>query len=207
MPPPDFRKLGKIAFDTKERMELGAWLGEAGWPREAMDVEFLEGYLVALLVWPVDLPSGAWLPLIWGERGWKFPAKLADPQKFNRFVTLIAGILQELDSRLAAHTDRFFPTLQPSEIRQDWRPRTPCRWALGFVFSLQQHAYGLKYRSTAARQAAESIAHWASSPPAPKTAAELSRAVHTLLAERPTRGPLGPLIHHVTAAPRSTPPG
>lgn len=199
--PPDFRSFGSIPFDAKERMDLGAWLGEAGWPREAMNFETLEGYLVALLVWPVDLPSGAWLPLVWGERGWKRPAKLSAPKDLDRFVTLIGGFLQHLDSRLTAETGRFVPVLGPTETRQEWRPKAPCRWALGFMSALQRHAYGLKYRSTAARHAAESIAHWAFWASEPKTATEVSHAVHALVSERSSRGPLGPLVAHEFAEP------
>ena len=192
--PPDLRKLGTLPFGPDERRELETWLGQAGWSRETMDSESLEGYLVALLIWPVDLPSGAWLPLIWGERGWKHPPKLTAPRDFERFVTLVCGLLQDLDRRLSDGTWLFIPALRLSAPRQRWRSQTPCRWASGFASALQQHAFGLKYRSMPARSAAEIMVRWSTLAPTTQTAVELSRAVRTLVMERPTRGPLGPLI-------------
>ncbi len=57
--PPDLRALGALPFTETQRDRLRNWLNEAGWPRGRMNFEMLEGYLVALLVWPVGLPSGA----------------------------------------------------------------------------------------------------------------------------------------------------
>lgn len=45
-----------VPFDANDFAKLDAWLAEEGWPADRMDVAMLEGYLVALLAWPIELP-------------------------------------------------------------------------------------------------------------------------------------------------------
>ena len=79
--PPNLQNMGSLPFTPKSFAELDAWLAEEGWPPGHMDAAMLEGYLVALLVWPIELSAGAWLPPIWGIRGWKVAAKIATTAK------------------------------------------------------------------------------------------------------------------------------
>lgn len=204
--PPNLRALDAQPFTPQDRQTLRAWLAEDGWPRGRMDIGMLEGYLVALLIWPVTLSSGAWLPPIWGEKGWKVPAKIATPGAFNRFIGLVVGLLQDLDRGLGACPPRFAPTLSNDE--PGWRGRnTPgISWAQGFLQALQQNSQGLQWRSNAARSAVAGIARYASfaAPPAganPAVATNLKSAVLTLVAERSSRGPLGALDARATADP------
>lgn len=190
--PPNLRTLGPLSFTRAERAALQEWLGEAGWPPAALDIHALEGYLVALLVWPVELPPGAWLPPIWGESGWKVPAKLAGPLVLDKFVALVSAFLQELDNGLYSNPVPYVPAIAaPVHKRIGERPDS-CSWAIGFVSALEHHtsAQGLKYRSAAVKAAATAIARCASTPPSPGTSAELARAVYALAAERTSRGPL-----------------
>src|ERR1700676_4055321 len=99
--PPNLRAMESIPFTAAEFASLDAWLAEDGWPDERMDVATLEGYLVALLVWPIELPAGAWLPSFWGVRGWKMAAKIDTTEMYDRFIALITGLIQELERRLA----------------------------------------------------------------------------------------------------------
>lgn len=190
--PPDLRTLGEQPFNPPEQAALREWLDEGGWPRGTMDFHTLEGYLVGLLVWPVDLPPGAWLPPVWGERGWKVPAKLAGPQQLEKLVQLVSGFLQELDRRLSIYPQPYEPAIAaPVTKRRGERPDV-CTWAAGFLEALEQHtnAQGLKYRSAAVKAAAMNIARCASLPPASGTSAELARAVAVFAMERTSRGPL-----------------
>lgn len=193
--PPDLRALGPLSFTQKERTTLQEWLGEGGWPPGTMDIHALEGYLVALLVWPVELPPGAWLPPIWGERGWKVPRKLEGPLLLDKFVALVWAYLQELDNGLYLNPEPYAPAIAaPIAKRPGERPDS-CSWALGFVAALQQHAHaqGLKYRSDAVKSATTIVAHCASMPPSSTTSADLARAVYMFAAERTSRGPLEPM--------------
>jgi yecA family protein len=193
--PPNLRALGVVSFTLKERTNLREWLREAGWPPGALDIHGLEGYLVALLVWPVEIPSGAWLPPIWGERGWKVPAKLEAPLMLDKFVALVSGFLQELDNGLYANPESYVPDIAAPVAKRPGERPDSCSWAIGFVGALQQHAHtqGLKYCSDAVKGAATVIARCASMPPCSATRADLARAVYALAAERTSRGPLNPL--------------
>src|ERR1700722_16046517 len=94
--PPNLCTAEPILFTSTEFGTLDAWLAEEGWPDERMDVATLEGYLVALLVWPIELAPGAWLPSIWGVRGWKVAAKIDTAEMYDRFIALVTGLFQGL---------------------------------------------------------------------------------------------------------------
>ncbi len=198
--PPNLRTVGALPFTRQDRDALVAWLAEGGWPPGRMDFATLEGYLVALLVWPVGLPPGAWFPPIWAERsGWRVPAKIASPEAYEKFTGLVIGFLQELDRRLAARPSSFAPTLSKCEpAARGHRPPPGISWAQGFLQALQQNSQGLANRTAAAHTAVARIAYFASfsataTCAGTDVATELKAAVSTLLAERATRGPLGAL--------------
>jgi yecA family protein len=205
--PPDLQLMGSPAFGGSDLAALDAWLAEEGWPPGRMDVAMLEGYLVALLVWPITLSPGAWLPLTWGIRGWKVAAKIATPATYDRFTSLLIGFLQNLERRLSAcpraHTfvlKHDSPVLSPSYFAGS-------AWATGFMTALHEHSDGLRSRSAAARSAVEGIAHYASlrstrSSALAAVAANLSAQVAILMEERPARGPVGPLTSTLSRVAR-----
>jgi yecA family protein len=196
--PPNLKSMGVLTFTQKDFEELDALLAEAGWPAERMDVAMLEGYLVALLVWPIELSPGAWLPPIWGISGWKVAAKIAAEDTYGRFVTLVIGFVQELERRLMAEQQQCTFVLSEGVALLSPRYFVGAAWATGFMMALQQNAAGLGSRSVAARAAVEHIAKYASLRNAERSAMAtvarvLSHAAATLIQERPSRGPLGPL--------------
>ena len=208
--PPSLQSMGLVPFTGEGFDELDAWLAEDGWPAERMDVAMLEGYLVALLVWPVELSAGAWLPTVWGIRGWKVAAKIATTEKYNRFLLLVVGFLQELERRLTAA-----PRLRPFVLERaapvlSGRYFAGAAWATGFMTALHENSAALSSRSASTRSAVETIARFASlrsMPPSSmvSVAAELDAAVTKLMDERPTRGALGPLPIGLSGIARNEP--
>jgi len=191
-------------FTRHDYEMLGAWLVEDGWPRGTMDIAMLEGYLVALLVWPVRVQPGAWLPPIWGETGWKVPAKIGSPSEYDRFVERVMGFLEDLDRRMRGSQPQFVPGLPVCSPRPRRQTPPTVSWAQGFLKALQLSAQGLGSRSDSARSAVTRIARWASSTPTLSGAAladALTSAVLTLAGERSSRGPLGAL--EPNGSPRS----
>jgi yecA family protein len=188
---------GALHFTPHDREVLSAWLAQDGWPRGAMDMAMLEGYLVALLTWPVRVHPGAWLPPIWGEAGWKVPAKIGSQDDYDQFINLVIAFLMKLDHGLLASPPHFSPTLlvfSPHRLRRT----TPgvSGWAQGFLKALQLSAQGLGNRSDSVQSAVTRIARCASSTPLasrPAVEDEIASAVLTLAAERTSRGPLGAL--------------
>jgi yecA family protein len=192
--PPDLTSLGSIAFTPTDFKVLDAWLAEDGWPAERMDAAMLEGYLVALHVWPIQLAPGAWLPAIWGIRGWKVAAKIATRESYDRFLALVIGLSQELGRRLIdtprAHT---FVLNDECSLKSP-RHFAGAAWATGFLSALEFSVNGLGSRSILSQTALESIVEIAAQRPKEsaalsRVAPELREAVCALMDDRPARVP------------------
>ena len=192
--PPNVLTFGATPFADPERARLTAWLREAGWPRGHMEIAELEGYLVALIAWPVGISSGAWLPRIWGDPGWKVPTKIAARTQYEEFVALIIGFMQDLDRELSCQPSRFESSVLRG-LREREHSETLHGWGRGFMTALTLGSQGIKGRSASAGAAVQTIAtHTAASAPfRSRTAEDIESAVLSLIGQRSTRGPLGPL--------------
>jgi yecA family protein len=187
--PPNLQTLGTLPFSAQHFAELDAWLAQDGWPPDRMDVAMLEGYLAALLAWPIKLSPGAWLPQIWGIRGWKVAAKIATEEKYNRFIELVMGMLQDLERRLLTSPPVQTAVLAEGTPYLSGRYFAGAAWATGFMIALHENSTGLGTRSAGVRTAVEDIARHASrrsseSSELPPVATELKRALMVILAER-----------------------
>jgi yecA family protein len=195
--PPNLQTTSALTFTAIDFVGFDAWLAEDGWPEERMDAAAIEGYLMALLVWPIDLAPGAWLPGLWGVKGWKVAAKIATPAAYDRFIALAIGFLQELERRLSLSPQGDSLVLPYDVLITSTKYFAGAAWATGFMTALFQHSSGLQSRSVAARSAVEKIASYAAlRSAAPQTlrtvSLQLTAAITVLLAERVSRGPLGP---------------
>jgi yecA family protein len=192
--PPDLRTFGAAPFDDQQRTRLTAWLREAAWPREHMEIATLEGYLAALIAWPVGISAGAWLPPIWGERGWKVPTKIAARSQYEEFVALIVGFMRNLDRDLSRPSSRFESSVLHG-LKDRARSQALYGWGKGFMTALTLGSQGLKGRSASAGAAVRLIADRtaASAQFGPHAVEDVVSAVMALMQQRPSRGPLGPL--------------
>ncbi|MEO8019378.1 MAG: YecA family protein [Pseudomonadota bacterium] len=193
--PPNLTTFGGTPFGDPQRARLSTWLSESAWPREHMDITELEGYLVALIAWPVGISSGAWLPPIWGERGWKVPTKILSHQQYDEFVALVVGFMRTLDHELSRQPSRFESSVLPL-LRGSEQVDALHRWGRGFMTALTLGAQGLKWRNESAGTAVRMIANItsASAPVDPQALEHVMSAVFALMQQRPSRGPLGPLV-------------
>ena len=194
--PPNLQTACTVPFAGPDFARLDALLAEEGWPPNRMDAAMLEGYLVALLAWPIELPPGAWLPSVWGIHGWKVAAKIATPDAYAAFLALVVGLFQELDRRLTISPPARTFVLGRDAPYVSGRYFAGAAWATGFMTALYQNSTGLRSRSAAVVAAVEDIAHFASlrsteSSELPAVATALSAAVMTIVTERPSRRPLG----------------
>jgi yecA family protein len=192
--PPNLLAFGAVPFGDPERVRLTALLRESPWPRGHMEIAELEGYLVALIAWPVDIASGTWLPFIWGGRGWKVPKKIAALSEYDEFVALIVGFMQELDRQLSRVPPQF-ESMVLSGLRGREHTETLHAWGRGFMTALTLGSQGLQGRSATAGAAVHTIAHTTSASAAfqSRTVEDVMSAVLSLMGQRPSRGPLGPL--------------
>jgi yecA family protein len=192
--PPDLRTLTATPFGEEQRDRLTSWLREAGWPRAHMEIATLEGYLVALIAWPVGISAGAWLPPIWGERGWKVPTKIAARSQYEDFVYLIVGFMRDLDRNLSRQPSRFESSVLHG-LSGRARIEALHGWGKGFMTAMALGSQGLKWRNESAGAAVRAIATnaSASAPLGPQTIERIVSAVSALMVQRGSRGPLGPL--------------
>jgi yecA family protein len=193
--PPNLLTFPAAPFGDPQRTRLTAWLREAGWPRGHMEIAELEGYLVALIAWPVGISSGAWLPRIWGDPGWRVPLKIVARSQFEEFVALVVGFMQHLDRELAAEPARFeSSTLHNLQERK--HAESLHGWGRGFMTALSLGSQGLKGRSASAVAAVHAIATLtaATAPFRARTVEDIESAVLSLMGQRASRGPLGPRV-------------
>jgi yecA family protein len=190
--PPNVSTIGNAPFGEPQRARLAAWLREAAWPRGHMDIVELEGYLVALIVWPVAISTGAWLPPVWGGRGWRVPKKIAARLQYEEFVGLIVAYMRDLDRRLSSPSSFELSWLQG--MNDDARIDALHRWGRGFILALTLGSQGLQCRNVIAGDAVRVIAARtsASAPFGPDVDEEIVSAIVALTAQRASRGPLGP---------------
>jgi yecA family protein len=186
--PPNLATLGVLPFSAQHFEQLDAWLAEDGWPDERMDVAMLEGYLAALIVWPIKLSPGAWLPRVWGIRGWKVAAKIATQEKYDLFVELVMGMFQDLERRLLTCPSRRTAVLGEGSPYRSGKYFIGAAWATGFMIALHENSSGLGMRSAAVRAAVTDIAGHApsrSSAPGdfPPVATALASALMAIMAE------------------------
>jgi yecA family protein len=199
--PPSLLAIGTVPFDAAQRARLIALLREAAWPRGHMEMAELEGYLVALIAWPVDISSGAWLPPIWGGRGWKVPVKISARPKYEEFVALIAGFMRHLDRQFSSQPSQIESSVLAG-LRERGHVGTLHAWGRGFMTALTLGSQGLKWRSTSAGAAVHTIARSTSAdaPFQSRTVEDVMNAVVSLMAQRQSRGPLGPLDRSMRAS-------
>jgi len=190
--PPSRDSLGVVPFSAREFAELDAWLAEDGWPDGRTDSAMLEGFMVALIAWPTELSAGAWLPLIWGIRGWKVAAKIASLEKYDHFITLVMGMFQELERRLVDAPGNYTFALRKDAPYLSGRYCAGAAWATGFLTALQEYSSGFAMRPASVRTAVEDIAQFASKRSTERAsldpvAAALNSALSAILPERPKR--------------------
>lgn len=198
--PPTLDKFGQQSFTSRERESLAQWLHEPAWPHGTLNIHALDGYLTALLVWPVAVQPGAWLPPIWNESGWRVRPPIDVPSKYEMFLELVVGFVRMIDRGLLQTPPLFEPTLglKFSHDRSDVETRAR-HWAQGFGRALSLGVQSRTAPAPSAREAVHTIAAYAADQPSfrklgtPHVQIALSEAVFTLASTRGFRGPLGAL--------------
>lgn len=209
--PPKLTELGHLPFTARERESLALWLQDPAWPRGTMNIYALEGYLTALLVWPVPVQPGAWLPPIWNEAGWRLRPPIDTAERYGEFVELILGFLRTIDQGLLQTPPRFEPSLrlQFSHDTLDAQGRTQ-HWARGFGLGLRQGLQTRMVPTADALEAVRTIATYTENQSCSSDSSHhadigLTQAVLALANSRISRGPLGVLPKRIVAANKPDP--
>ena len=134
------------------------------------------------------------MPRIWGYPGWKVPTKIVARSQYEEFVALIVGFMQDLDRELSGQPARFESSVLRG-LREREHTESLHGWGRGFMTALTLGSQGLKARSASAGAAVHTIASStaASAPFRSHTVEAVENAVRSLIGQRSSRGPLGPL--------------
>jgi yecA family protein len=204
--PPKLSEIGHRTFTAIELESLASLMREPTWPRGTLNIHGLEGYLTALLVWPVALQPGAFLPPIWNEASWRVRAPIDTVDRYGEFLELVAGFLRAIDRGLLQSPPVFDHCLHIGSDRDapDLNARAHA-WAEGFGRGLRQSAQSRVSPDQSTREAVRHIASFAAGQPgvsndnAERTGVLLTEAVLALASTRVSRGPLGALPKPVAA--------
>jgi yecA family protein len=212
---PNIEEFGHQPFGEHELQALARQLQDPALPRDTLNIYGLEGLLTALLVLPIGLRPGAWLPLIWNETGWKIPVALQGPDLFGHFIEATIGFMRMIDAGLMATPPHFASTLDT--LGKSYRPKASDpqqadpkhAWARGFGLTMTQNNWLRVEPDAATRRNLYTIGTHASQASADSRARSnasqtLQQAVLALTAIRSSRGPLGSLPKPPKATPAAT---
>jgi len=137
---PDLETVGLRPFGPAELRILVQWTRRAEWPDGCLDIYELEGLLCSLLLLPLALRPGVWLPCLWHDRGWRVPALLRSGQAFPEFLELVVAFMRAHDARLLAAPPTFESVLDMPEFHV--RGASPQlrlqQWVRGFGLLIEQ---------------------------------------------------------------------
>jgi yecA family protein len=210
--PPKLSEFGHEAFSANELETLARWLQESTWPRGSLNIYSLEGYLTALLVWPVAVQPGAWLPPIWSETSWRVRPPIDNEQAYAKFLEFVVGFLRWIDRGLLQAPAQFEPGVHLAFGHQDLTLNGRLQyWAQGFGLGVRRGSLTRVTSSAEDRDAVRMIAALTTAPLCSSNAdmhrveTNLTRAILALARTRASRGPLGPLPTKATTSAPTVP--
>lgn len=210
--PPKLSQFGHEIFSANELETLALWLQEPTWPRGSLNIYSLEGYLTALLVWPVALQPGAWLSPIWSETSWRVRSPIDNEQQYSKFMELVVGFLRCIDRGLLQAPAQFEPGVHLAFGHRDLTLNGRLQhWAQGFGRGLMRGSLTRVAASPEDRDAVRMIAALTTDPLCSsdsdmhRVEIDLTSAVLALAKTRASRGPLGALPKKAATAPRIDP--
>jgi uncharacterized protein len=116
-------------LSDREFDELDGFLLSEQCPDGAMTMDYLHGYLTAIVIGPESIPMSEWLPQVWGDEG-------ANPEYKNenqakRIINLIARFMNEIAITFEVAPKEF----EPLFCEREWEGKTVIDgegWAFGF---------------------------------------------------------------------------
>jgi yecA family protein len=194
---PQIASLGHRPFTKRDLDSLARWLQDPVWPIGSMNIYTLEGYLTALLVMPLGLRTGIWMPSIWNANGWNIPLALQVREKHHEFTELLIGYMRSINAGLIASPPKFDTVLE-STTKWSSRPVSASigDWVTGFGKALHLCSH-LNLADANVNAALHTIAAQASdankTKPIDKVSASIRQAVCALAQTRTSHGPLSEL--------------
>ena len=194
---PSLDEFGHQEFTEASLDSLVQRLQDPRWPRGSLNLFALEGLITALLVLPLGLQPGLWLPLIWNGAGWRLPPLLHERLYFRSFVELLMGFMRAIDRGLLENPPRFISVLENGDGRS-LAHREKQDWARGFGLALRVCDHIKVPSGSTVHRALCSIAAYSHAPVTTRhtylSPPSIKDTVLLLAGTRSSRGPLGRLV-------------
>lgn len=191
---PNLDEFGHQEFTAASLHSLTQRLQDPRWPRGTLNLFALEGLVTAMLVLPLGLRPGLWLPLIWNGSGWRLPPILQDQPYFGSFIELLMGFMRTIDRGLLENPPRFVSVLDDAE-GSSLAHRAKQEWARGFGLALKICDHIRVPSGSNVHRALCSIAAHSHSPATPRhmhlSPPSIQHTVLLLAGARTASGPLG----------------
>ena len=116
--------------------ELEAFLASDAVPPDCMDLEMLDGYLVAIASGPEQIQPSEWLQQVWSEGGQSAAPAFTGSAQAQRIMTLMLRHMVGIERTLAESPTRFKPLLyvpEPPERQTDRTPPEGTAWCEGYM--------------------------------------------------------------------------
>lgn len=116
--------------------ELEAFLASDAVPPDCMDLEMLDGYLVAIASGPEQIQPSEWLQQVWSEGGTATTPAFSGSEQAQRIMALMLRHMVGIERTLAESPTRFKPLLYVAEAGASESDRTPpegTAWCEGYM--------------------------------------------------------------------------
>ena len=196
---PDIGNYGHTPFLQADLRVLAERWQDPRWTRGARNIYGIEGLLTALLVLPLGLRPGTWLPLIWNDGDWKDPVALAGSDGVRGFFDLTIGFMRALDAGFCEKPPRFISVVDTLAAHYGVKTvHAQKAWAQGFGLAVSEGRNLDISFDPATQRSLVAIAMLINPSsgrmvPGQTPRVTLQQAVLTLAQSRLSRGPLEPL--------------
>jgi uncharacterized protein len=116
--------------------ELETFLASDAVPQDCMDLEMLDGYLVAIASGPEQIQPSEWLQQVWSEGGKSSTPAFTGSEQAQRIMALMLRHMVGIERTLAESPTRFKPLLYVPEESAGDSDRTPpegTAWCEGYM--------------------------------------------------------------------------
>ncbi|MEE9905715.1 MAG: UPF0149 family protein [Chlorobium sp.] len=105
--------------------------------QSAMDLDMLDGFFASLAAGPEPLPTGQWLPLVWGTDADSAP-QFVSPDEMQRILSIIVRYKELVEAVLLRTPGTYLPLFSRCSFSEQSEERSAVEnWARGFLVGIE----------------------------------------------------------------------
>ena len=126
-----------LPITPDELTELALFLNSNAVSENIMSIDVLDGFLTAMLIGPVTIEPGVWLPYVWDITGSGEPYPFSSKVEEVRITGLIIRFMSVLDMLIKSSPEAYIPLLEFNEYEDLADEHKAVRsWVLGFMLAI-----------------------------------------------------------------------